>query len=65
LQAWASVPPQGRALLELFLDASTVVVDHLGAAVASRADVRAYPAYQAGLWDIAGANLHCACNYDG
>jgi hypothetical protein len=32
------------------------VVDHLDAAVASRADVRAYPAYQAGLLDIAAAH---------
>ena len=54
LQAWASVPPQGRALLELFLDAPAVVVDDLGASVASRAGVRAY---HAGLLDIAAAHL--------
>lgn len=57
LQAWASVPPQGRALLELFLDAPAVVVDDLGASVASRAGVRAYPAYHAGLLDIAAAHV--------
>jgi hypothetical protein len=56
LQAWATVPPQARALLELFVDAPAVVVDDLGASVASRVGVRAYPAYQAGLLDIAAAH---------
>lgn len=32
LQAWAAVPPQARALLELFLDAPAVVVEDLGCA---------------------------------
>lgn len=52
LQAWAGVPPH----LELFLDAPTVVVEDLGASVASRAGVRAYPACQAGRLDVAAAH---------
>jgi hypothetical protein len=36
LQAWASVLPQARALLDLFLDAPAVVVEDLDASVASR-----------------------------
>lgn len=56
LQAWAAVPPQGRALLELFLDAPAVVVEDLGAFVAGRAGVRAHPAHQAGRFDLAAAH---------
>jgi len=56
LQAWAAVPPQARALLELFLDAPAVVVEDLGASVAGRAGVRAYPAHQAGHLDVAAAH---------
>ncbi len=56
LQAWAAVSPQARALLELFLDAPAVVVEDLGASVASRAGVRARPAHQAGRLDLAAAH---------
>ncbi len=56
LQAWAAVPPQARALLELFLDAPAVVVEDLGVSVASRAGVRAHPAHQAGRFDVAAAH---------
>ncbi len=56
LQAWAVVPPQARALLELFLDAPAVVVEDLGASTASRAGVRAYLAHQAGHFDVAAAH---------
>jgi hypothetical protein len=56
LQAWAAVPPQARALLELFLDAPAVVVEDLDASVAGRAGVRAHPAHQAGRFDLAAAH---------
>jgi hypothetical protein len=56
LQAWAAVPPEARALLELFLDAPAVVVEDLGASVAARAGVRAHPAHQAGRFDVAAAH---------
>ena len=56
LQAWAGVPPQARALLELFLDAPAVVVEDLDASVAGRAGVRAHPAYQAGRLEVAAAH---------
>jgi hypothetical protein len=56
LQAWAAVPPQARALLELFLDAPAVVVEDLGASVADRAGVRAHPAHQTGRVDVAAAH---------
>jgi hypothetical protein len=56
LQAWAAVPPQARALLELFLDAPAVVVEDLGVSVAGRAGVRAHPAHQAGCFDVASAH---------
>jgi len=55
LQAWAAVPPQARALLELVLDAPTVVVEDLGASVAGRAGVRAHSAHEAGHLDVAAA----------
>jgi hypothetical protein len=56
LQAWAAIPTEARALLELFLDAPTVVVEDLGASVASRAGVRAHPAHQARRFDLAAAH---------
>ncbi|MGH3751107.1 MAG: hypothetical protein ACRDRP_00130 [Pseudonocardiaceae bacterium] len=56
LQAWAAVPPQARALLELFLDAPAVVVEDLTGPVAGRAGVRAHPAHQAGCFDVAAAH---------
>jgi hypothetical protein len=56
LQAWAAVPPQARALLELFLDAPAVVIEDLDASVASRAGVRAHSAHQAGRFDVAAAH---------
>jgi hypothetical protein len=56
LQAWAAVPPQARALLELFLDAPAVVIEDLGASTAGRAGVRAHPAHEAGLFDVAAAH---------
>jgi hypothetical protein len=56
LQAWAAVPPQARALLELFLDAPAVVVEDLDASVASRAGVHAHAAHQAGRFDVAAAH---------
>jgi hypothetical protein len=56
LQAWAAVPPQARALLELFLDAPAVIVENLGASVAGLAGVRAYPAHQTGRLDVAAAH---------
>ncbi len=56
LAAWAAVPPQARALLELFLDAPAVVVVDLGASVAGRAGLRAHPAHQAGCLDVAAAH---------
>jgi len=56
LQAWAAVPPEARALLELFLDAPAIVVEGLGAAVAARAGVRAHPTQQAGRVDVAAAH---------
>lgn len=56
LQAWAAVPPEARALLELLLDAPAVVVEELGASAAMGAGVRAHPAYQAGCFDIAAAH---------
>jgi len=54
LQAWATVPPEARALLELFLDA--VVVEDLDAQAAGRAGVRAHPAHQIGSFDVAAAH---------
>lgn len=54
LQAWAAVPPEARALLELFLDAPAIVVEDLGASVAAQAGVRAHPAQQTGGVDVAG-----------
>lgn len=56
LQAWAAVPPQALALLELFLDAPAVVIEDLDASVASRAGVRAHPVHQAGRVDVAAAH---------
>ena len=56
LQAWAAVPPQARALLELFLDAPAVVVEDLGVSAAGRAGVRAHLAHEAGLFDVAAAH---------
>ncbi|HEY6424150.1 MAG TPA: hypothetical protein VIY28_13060 [Pseudonocardiaceae bacterium] len=56
LQAWAAVPPQARALLDLFLDAPAVVVEDLGPSVAGRAGVRAHAAHQAGRFDVAAAH---------
>ena len=56
LQAWAVVPPPARALLELFLDAPAVVVEDLGASVASRAGVRAHAAHETGRLDVAAAH---------
>lgn len=56
VQAWAAIPPETRALMELFLDAPAVVVEELDASVASRAGVRAHPAYQAGHFDVAAAH---------
>lgn len=56
LQAWAAVPPEARALLELFLDAPAIVVEDLGVLVAAQADVRAHPAQQAGGVDVAAAH---------
>jgi hypothetical protein len=56
LQAWAAVPPQARALLELFLDAPAVVVEDLTMSVAGRAGVRAHPAHLAGRFDVAAAH---------
>jgi hypothetical protein len=56
LQAWAAVPPQARALLELFLDAPAVVVEDLTVSVAGRAGVRAHPAHRAGCFDVAAAH---------
>jgi hypothetical protein len=56
LQAWATVPPEARALLELFLDAPAIVVEDLGASVAAQAGVRAHPAQQAGGVDVAAAH---------
>jgi hypothetical protein len=43
LEAWATVTPEERILLELFLDTPTVVVDELDAAAAQRAGARAHP----------------------
>lgn len=56
LQAWAAVPAQARALLELFLDAPAVVIEDLGVSAAGRAGVRAHPAHQAGRFDVAAAH---------
>lgn len=56
LQAWAAVPTQARALLELFLDAPAVVIEDLGASVAGRAGLRAHPAHAAGRVDVAAAH---------
>ena len=56
LQAWAAVPPQARALLELFLDAPAVVVEDLGVSAAGRAGVRAHFAHEAGRFDVAAAH---------
>lgn len=56
LQAWAAVPVQARALLELFLDAPAVVVEDLDALVAARAGVRAHPTQQAGRVDVAASH---------
>ncbi|MGH3685644.1 MAG: hypothetical protein ACRDQ9_11000 [Pseudonocardiaceae bacterium] len=56
VQAWATVPPQARALLELFLDAPAVVVEDLDASVAGRAGVRGHPAQEAGRFDAAAAH---------
>jgi hypothetical protein len=56
LQAWATVPPQARALLELFLDAPAVVVEDLDASVAGRAGVRGHPAQETGRFDAAAAH---------
>lgn len=56
LQAWAAVPPEARALLELFLDAPAIVVEDLGVLVAAQAGVRAHPAQQAGGVDVAAAH---------
>ena len=56
LHAWAAVPPQGRALLELFVDAPAVVVEDLDASVASRAGVRAHTAHEAGRFDVGAAH---------
>ncbi len=52
----AAVPPQARALLELFLDAPAVVVEDLTVSAAGRAGVRAHPAHQAGRFDVAAAH---------
>ena len=56
LQAWASVPPSDRALLELLLAAPAVVVDELDAATALRAGVRAHPVHETGRFDAAAAH---------
>jgi hypothetical protein len=56
LQAWAAVPPEARALLELFLDAPAVIVEDLGASTAGRAGVHAHPAHQTGSVDVAAAH---------
>lgn len=56
LQAWAVVPPQARALLDLLLDAPAVIVEDLTGTAAARAGVRAHPAHQAGLFDVAAAH---------
>lgn len=42
LEAWATVPPEERGLLELFLDTPSVVLEELDAAAAQRAGVRAH-----------------------
>ncbi|MGH3868521.1 MAG: hypothetical protein ACRDQ4_20845 [Pseudonocardiaceae bacterium] len=55
MQAWAAIPPESRALMDLFLDAPAVIVEELGASVASRVGVRAHPAHQAGRFDVAAA----------
>lgn len=56
LQAWAAVPPEARALLELFLDAPAVIVEDLGASTAARAGVHAHPAHRIGSFDVAAAH---------
>lgn len=56
LQAWAAVPVEARALLELLLDAPAVVVENLDVPAAGRAGVRAHPAHQAGRFDVAAAH---------
>jgi hypothetical protein len=56
LEAWAAVPPQARALLELFLEAPAVIIEDLDASVASRAGVRAHAAHQAVRFDVAAAH---------
>ncbi len=56
LQAWAAVPPQARALLDLFLDAPAVVIEDLDVSVAGRAGVRAHQTHQAGRFDVAAAH---------
>lgn len=56
LQAWASVAPQDRVLLELLLDAPTVVVDELDAATANSAGVRAHRAHETGRFDASAAH---------
>ena len=56
LQAWATVPPEARALLELFMDAPAVIIEDLGASTAGRASVRAHPAHQTGSFDVATAH---------
>jgi hypothetical protein len=56
LQAWATVPAEARALMELFLDAPAVLVEDLDAAVASQAGVRAHQAHRAGYFDLAAAH---------
>jgi hypothetical protein len=43
LEAWATVRPEERVLLELFLDTPLIVVDELDAAGAQRAGARAHP----------------------
>ncbi|WP_028935022.1 hypothetical protein [Pseudonocardia spinosispora] len=54
LHAWASVPTESRALLELFLDAPAVQVEELDATTASAAGVRAWRMHQ-GV-DVAAAH---------
>jgi hypothetical protein len=56
LQAWATVPPEARVLMELFLDAPAVIIENLDASVASQAGVRAHPAHQTGRFDLAAAH---------
>jgi predicted nucleic acid-binding protein len=52
LEAWATIRPEERVLLELFLDTPQVVVAELDGATAQRAGVRAHQSR-----DIAAAHI--------